>query len=142
MKNLFRSFMFLVFAALSACVIAQATDRSGTPRASTEENTAPMSLEKCLPAGITLATVVEASGSHRITVEKKLSSLKAVCSNKGKLVDGSGREIVFYHLIGCWGHPPPDYQKILQEQRREIERLKQHHTVIELTCNPSGTRIP
>ena len=90
-------------------------------------------LAKCLPADIKLSDIVEAtsaryasgraSGVHKITVEDKLNELKATCSDDNKLVDGNGRQIVFYHLIGCWGYPPPDYQELLQKQQREIERL-------------------
>ena len=144
--------LLLGFAVLPAPAFAQATGGSVTPQALTKEGAPPLPLAKCLPLGIKLSDVVEATnaghangqpvGSHKITVEQKLNDLKATCNSEYKLVDGNGRQIVFYHLIGCWGNPPPDYQELLQKQQREIERLKQQHTVIAMTCNPSGVHIP
>ena len=106
------------------------------------------SLAKCLPANIKLSDVVEATsanrraiGVHKVTVEEKLNELKATCNGDNKLVDENGKQIVFYHLTGCWGNPPLDYQEILQKQRDELVRLKQQYTVIEMTCNPSGMPI-
>ncbi len=101
-------------------------------------------LAKCLPPGIKLSDIVEAprNSAPPITVEQKLRELKATCNGTNKLIDGDGREIVFFPLQGCWGNPPADYQEILQNQRRQIEQLRQDHTVIEMTCNPSGVRIP
>ena len=152
MKQLFRFMLLLGFAVLPASAFAQATGESVTPQASTKEGAPPLPLAKCLPAGTKLSDVVEATnagyangqpiGSHKVTVGQKLNSLKATCNSDNKLVDDNGRPIVFYHLIGCWGYPPPDYQDLLQKQRREIEKLKQQHTVIEMTCNPSGVHIP
>jgi hypothetical protein len=107
-------------------------------------------LAKSLPPGIKLSDVVEAPKAGKaggpplkaaITVEQKLSDLKAVCNGENKLVDGTGKPIVFYHLIGCWGNPPPNYQELLQKQRSELEKLQQQYTVIEMTCNPSGVPI-
>ena len=108
-------------------------------------------LAKCLPDGIKLSDVVEvamagnANGQpvkpHQITIEQKLKDLKATCNRENKLVDGNGRRIVFYHLIGCWGNPPPNYRELLQKQQADIQRLKQQYTVIEMTCNPSGVLI-
>jgi len=108
-------------------------------------------LAKCLPADIKLSDIVEAtsaryargqaSGVPKITVEDKLNELKATCSDDNKLVDGNGKQIMFYHLTGCWGNPPADYQEILQKQRDELQKLKQQYTVIEMTCNPSGMPI-
>ena len=104
-----------------------------------------------LPAGIKLSDVVEATsagiangqpvGLHKVTVEQRLSELKATCSSDNKMVDGSGKQIVFYRLTGCWGNPPASAQEILRKQGEEIARLKQQYTVIEMTCNPSGTPI-
>ncbi len=101
----------------------------------------------CLPASIKLMDVVEAAkpggdGTPRVTVEDRLNSLGAVCSSEHKLVDRTGRPIEFGHLIGCWGHPPPDYEELLQQQRKQIETLKETSAVITMTCNPSGVRIP
>lgn len=152
MKQLFRYMLLVGFAVLPASAFAQATDGSVTPQALTKDGAPRSPLAKCLPPGIRLTDVVEATSagsahgqpveSHKITVEQKLNHLKATCNAENKLVDGNGRQIVFYHLIGCWGYPPPDYQERLQKQQREIERLKQQHTVIAMTCNPSGVHIP
>ena len=107
-------------------------------------------LEACLPREIKLTDVVSAQrarpnaggeAAKKITVKDKLVELKARCK-RGKLVDGAGREIRFYHLTGCWGNPPADYQEILERQSTEIEKLKKRYTVIEMTCNPSGIQIP
>jgi len=79
-------------------------------------------------------------GKQAITVKEKLVSLKARCK-KGKLVDGSGRQIYFFRMTGCWGNPPDNYQEILDRQNSELIRLKKRYTVIEMTCNPSGEPI-
>lgn len=117
----------------------------------TKENAGQSALAKCLPTGMKLGDVVETTnavsvsgqpdGPHKVTVGEKLNDLKATCNGDNKLVDGKGKPIVFYHLIGCWGNPPPNYQEILQEQLRKIKELKAQNTVIEMTCNPSGARI-
>ena len=109
------------------------------------------SLATCLPADIKLDDVVEAtsrgvangeaSGVKKVTVEQKLHELKATCNKGNKLVDANGKQIVFYHLTGCWGNPPFDYQDILRKQREELDKLKEQYTVIEMTCNPSGGPI-
>ena len=122
-----------------------------SPAVSQTEGTA-SPLADCLPSGVKLNHVVEVITAglkdgqpviaRQITVEEKLTELKAICSSEAKLVDGQGREIVFYSLIGCWGHPPPDYEELLQKQRSELERLRQQFTVIEMTCNPSATHLP
>jgi hypothetical protein len=103
----------------------------------------------CLPAGIQPADVVSyrgfnprlKKGQQTITVEEKLASLKAHCK-RGKLVDGSGRQIYFFRMAGCWGNPPEGYQEILEKQSRELIRLRKRYTVVEMTCNPSGVQIP
>jgi len=101
----------------------------------------------CLPKEIQPTYVVSyqddnpsKKGKHPVTVAEKLASLKAHCK-KGKLIDGTGKEIRFFHLTGCWGNPPEDYQEILDEQSRKLAQLKKRYTVIELTCNPSGMLI-
>ena len=142
--------LLLLGAALSVPVWAQAT--AASPAATTTESAPPSPWAKCLPPAIKLSDVVEViragataaqpAPSQIVTVAQKLEALAATCSPEHKLVDRNGRPIVFYHLQGCWGMPPPGYQEILQKQRRELERLQQEHTVIEMTCNPSGTRIP
>jgi hypothetical protein len=75
-----------------------------------------------------------------VTVGQTLATLGATCTN-GTLVDGNGRAISFYHLVGCWGNPPPNYQAIEQKQQDDINNLKKNYTVIEMTCNPSGAPI-
>jgi hypothetical protein len=100
---------------------------------------------KCLPPGIQLSDVVEAKpdGDAReaVTVAHKLAQLNASCSRSNKLVDDAGREIVFYRLKGCWGNPPDNYDEILAQQQKELDEMKKEHTVIEMTCNPSGVPI-
>lgn len=76
-----------------------------------------------------------------VTVAEKLGQLKARC-RKGRLVARSGKPIYFFQLSGCWGNPPEDYQEILAKQAQELARLRKRYTVIEMTCNPSGERIP
>ena len=71
--------------------------------------------------------------AKQITVRETLVRLKARCK-RGKLVTGSGREIRFYRLIGCWGNPPADYQEQFAQQSRELRRLKKKYTVIEIPC--------
>ena len=75
-----------------------------------------------------------------ITVAQELTRLKAHCK-KGKLVDGSQRQIYFFRLVGCWGNPPENYEEILQQQNRELMKLKKRYTVIEMTCNHSPELI-
>lgn len=150
MEKLFRIILLLNFSILPPATFAQATGGSVT-QTLTNDGASPSPLAKCLPAGIKLSDIAEATsagyangqpvGPNKITVEQKLNELKATCNSENKLVDGNGKLIVFYHLAGCWGNPPPDYQEILQKQRGEINRLKQQYTVIEITCNPSGVHI-
>jgi hypothetical protein len=150
MKKIFRLLLLVNLTVLPATTYAQASGGSVTQ--TLPNDSAPqLPLAKCLPAGIKLSDVVEATiagyangqpvESHKVTVEEKLNSLKATCNSDNKLVDGNGKQIVFYHLTGCWGNPPADYQEILQKQRAEIDKLKQQYTVIEMTCNPSGAHI-
>ena len=102
--------------------------------------------QPCLPPGIKSTDVVSAQffksskTVKKITVVQRLTELKAHCK-KARLVDVTGREIYFYRLKGCWGNPPGDYQEILQQQANELEKLKRHYTVIEMTCNPDGTQL-
>jgi hypothetical protein len=103
---------------------------------------------QCLPAGVKRSDVVSrltfkpgvGKGARVLTVGQKLDELKAHCKG-GKLVDGSGREIYIFHLEGCWGNPPENYQEIMDEQAKKIAQLKKRYTVIEMTCNPSGELI-
>jgi hypothetical protein len=104
-------------------------------------------VEGCLPEGIKASDVVSAvrlrkDGSDKIektTVEDKLRSLGARCEN-GKLVNSAGKEVCFYRLVGCWGNPPFNFRDILRRQNEELARLREHCTVIEMTCNPSGAQ--
>jgi hypothetical protein len=104
---------------------------------------------QCLPEHVKPTDVVSTrlaqtdtgTSVEKITVEQKLTELKANCKN-GKLVDGTGTEIYFYKLTGCWGNPPRNYHEILDRQRAELAILRKQYTVIEMTCNPSGLPIP
>ena len=53
---------------------------------------------------------------------------------KGKLLTGTGREIHFYRLVGCWGNPPEDYQQQLARQNQDLQRLKKKYKVVEIPC--------
>ena len=101
----------------------------------------------CLPKDIKRTDIVSAQlqrpgrpGGAKVTVAQKLKEIKARC-RKGKLVDANGKPIYFYQLQGCWGNPPADYQEILSQQQRELEKLRKTYHVIEMTCNPSGEFI-
>jgi hypothetical protein len=109
----------------------------------------PNSSWPCLQSDIKPDDVVSAAlskpgmsnGSEaKVTVDQTLKRLNAHC-RKGKLIDAKGKEIYFYRLAGCWGNPPADYQEVLQRQSEELEKLKRHYRVIEMTCNPSGEQI-
>ncbi len=95
----------------------------------------------CLPTDIELEEVVSSpqlksttvTASKQVTIRETLSRLKAHCK-KGKLIAGSGREIRFYRLVGCWGNPPEDYQERLARQNQELQRLKKKYMVVEIPC--------
>jgi hypothetical protein len=95
----------------------------------------------CLPQSIKPETVVStlrvssAKGEvvKAVTVKDTLAKLKARCK-RGKLVDGTGREIRFVELIGCWGNPPADYEEQMKRQAEELDRLKKSYTVVEIPC--------
>ncbi len=72
----------------------------------------------------------------KVTVKMRLVQLKARCK-RGMLVDGKGKQIYFYTLIGCWGNPPADYLDLLEHQAQEIQRLKKRYTVIQISCAQS-----
>ena len=100
-------------------------------------------ISSCLPPEIGLDNAVanelvnaNQSPKLKLTVRTRLAQLKGRCS-KGKLVDGKGRQIRFYTLIGCWGNPPADYLEMLDQQAREIKRLKKRYTVIQISCAQS-----
>ena len=106
------------------------------------------SLSHCLPPNVKLDDIVSTKvvgytrpeNVVRTTVEQTLGGLRAICKND-KLTDASGKEIYFYHRVGCWGNPPQNYNEILQKQQDELARLKKKYTVVEMTCNPSGMPI-
>ena len=133
--------------ALGFYLFAQTTSGQSSQPGMTNNEPSQSPLAKCLPADVKLNDVVEASiagyanDQHKVTVESKLNELKATCDHDNKLIDGTGKQIVFYHLIGCWGNPPADYRELVEKQREEINKLKQQFTVIEMTCNPSGLNI-
>ena len=133
--------------ALGIYLFAQTTIGQGSQPGMTNNEPSQSPLAKCLPTDVKLNDVVEASiagngnDQHKVTVESKLNELKATCDRDNKLIDGSGKQIVFYHLIGCWGNPPADYRELLEKKREEINKLKQQFTVIEMTCNSSGLSI-
>lgn len=95
----------------------------------------------CLPKEVTEDTPVLAKESGQtaektqqpMTVGAALRKVGALC-REGKLVDGSGKEIYFFHRIGCWGNPPDDYLERLARQAQEIEELKKDYTVLEIPC--------
>jgi hypothetical protein len=105
----------------------------------------------CLPSRIRATDIVTAvqiglgpNGIKKVTVGQELRKLKARC-RRGKLVDNTGKEIRFYRLTiasGCFGVRPPDYERMLANQEKEIGALKKRYRVIEMTCNPDGIPRP
>ena len=95
----------------------------------------------CLPSDVTNDTMISVGNSARelVTVRETLGRIGARCQD-GKLVDQAGREVRFFHLIGCWGNPPVDYQEQLSRQAREIERLKTRYTIFEIPCATTNLR--
>lgn len=97
----------------------------------------------CLQKDVQRTDVVSAPtgkpgrAARTVRVDDKLKELKARCK-RGKLVDSTGREILFYRMAGCWGNPPADYREILERQNTELAKLRKHYHLIEMTCNPSG----
>ena len=96
----------------------------------------------CLPKDVAPETLVSGgkSAPKAITVREALGRIGARCQD-GKLVDKAGREVYFFHLIGCWGNPPLDYQERLASQAREIESLKGRYTVLEISCAQTNPRL-
>jgi hypothetical protein len=92
----------------------------------------------CLPSDLTLDTrfsdnpkTVSPKGDRRVTtVREKLVQLRARCVD-GRIYDGRGKEIRFYH-IQEWGNPPGNYREIQERQRRELEDLESRYTVIRM----------
>src|SRR6476469_5156504 len=122
-----KSILTLVIVVSFFCCVAPASSRDGFSR--------------CLPADIDLtrAVVVEQpkvskeKSETRMTVRTRLSQLRARCKN-GKLLSSTGRQIRFIALLGCWGNPPENYQEMLAEQAKEIERLKKEYILIQIPC--------
>jgi len=104
--------------------------------------------ESCVPNDVDLNSVVlnevqsttSKPAAKEITVRQRLTQLKARCK-KGKLVDGKGKPIYLYTLVGCWGNPPQDYLEILKNQEEEIQRLKKKYTVIQISCAQGDPRL-
>jgi hypothetical protein len=99
------------------------------------------SMWPCLPEGVTEDTPVVAPEPEQTTKKSEQPMTVAVALQKadarcreGKLVDAAGKEIYFFHRIGCWGNPPENYVEMLEQQTREIERLKKEYTVFEIPC--------
>jgi hypothetical protein len=95
----------------------------------------------CLPEGFELNEVVSGSTENtaqakgeKLTIKRALQQMKARC-RRGKLVDGAGKEIYFFRLIGCWGNPPEDYEDQLKRQAEKLSELKKKYRVIEIACN-------
>jgi len=95
----------------------------------------------CLPKDVTQDTLVSGGESPQkvATVRETLRRIGARCE-AGKLVDKTGREIYFFHRIGCWGNPPQNYQDLLAAQAREIDGLKGRYTVLEISCAQTNPR--
>ena len=138
--------MILLLAALGCAAAA-------SPAAPTPAPTAPApaptgsSPATCLPGNIKPTEVVSAEASvgaavRQVSVADKLSELQAYCSPDGRLLAPNGQEIYFYRLTGCWGIEPPRAREILQKQADELNALRQHYLVVEMTCNPTGIPRP
>ena len=142
-KNIFLIGLITIILFVAGCVQQDKAIKIVPPKAVSN-----FSLSQCLPSDIKLSDIVDAKlvtwyndgrppVIDKVTVDQKLTELKATCRDN-KLVDGSGKEIYFYHLTDCWGNPPFNYQEIMQKQQDEINKLKEQYMVIEMTCNPSG----
>ena len=96
----------------------------------------------CLPKDVDLKakiqeddeTAASLKPKQKKSVEQRLIELNARCE-KGILIDKSGKEIRFVHLLGCWGNPPEDYQEQLDQQQAEVSKLKKKFTVVQIPCN-------
>jgi hypothetical protein len=106
------------------------------------------SILPCLPKDLSQETLVSSEGfksasgekQKGVTVGETLHLLEARCQ-ESKLVDKTGREIYFFHLIGCWGNPPADYEERLALQAQEVQRLKKQYTVLEIPCAQRDPRL-
>jgi len=90
----------------------------------------------CLPTDVKLSdpAVDPRTPGTRSTVQDKLHAVRARC-RKARLLDRHGREIRFYHMVGCWGNPPRGYDEILKSQEREIANLRKRYTLFEIPCD-------
>src|SRR6185295_13400564 len=108
-RRIFSLPLLLGSSLLIMLAFVQGTSGSGTPGPVADKGTSRSPFTKCLPAGINLTTIVEvsrgesakgqAAGPRKVTVEERLNSLGATCNGDNKLVDRSGKQIMFYHLI-------------------------------------------
>jgi hypothetical protein len=96
-----------------------------------------------MPEGFELNEAVSGSTENtaqakgeKLSIKRALQQMKARC-RRGKLVDGAGKEIYFFRLIGCWGNPPEDYEDQLKRQAEKLVELKKKYRVIEIACNPN-----
>lgn len=100
----------------------------------------------CLPEDVKADEVIsiepdlKGGPGRQITVNDKLKHLRARCRGR-RFVDARGRQIHFYRLTGCWGNPPADYEEIMENQRKELARLRRRYLVVEISCNPTGVLI-
>lgn len=102
------------------------------------------SFSSCLPKDIQLADRVHSKATGQGAAQSKsvnevLQDIKAHCVNN-KLLDETGKEIVFYKRAGCWGNPPADAQEILDDQQKQIAKLKEKFTVVEINCGDDHSR--
>ena len=111
-------------------------DGSGPSRSHKPKRRAHATRINCLPPEIKADDVISygMNGRSNITVEKKVTQLRARCRN-GKLVDVKGRGIRFFRP-SCWGNPPADYAEIQQRENEELQKLRKRYTVILFECNP------
>lgn len=93
----------------------------------------------CLPAGVKVSDIVVYgfNAEINVTVAEKVKELRGRCRNR-QLVGPDKKRIRFFRTQ-CWGYPPPDYEQIRAEEKRQLEVLKAKHTVIVLGCDP---RLP
>jgi len=96
--------------------------------------------EDSVVSSVTRTSSKGVNGNRQVTVAQILKKLKARCS-RGKLIDGKGKQIYFFRLQGCWGNPPADYLEILDNQRKEIGKLKKKYTVVEMKCDTAGVPL-
>jgi hypothetical protein len=126
----------LVIAGLAAPIHGKSIEDQPDGSRHTQRPKAHSTRINCLPPGTGLTEVVSygSNGQGNVTVQKKLTQIKARCRNR-KLIDAKGREIRF-HRPACWGNPPADYLEIQQRESEELLKLRKTYTVIVFGCNP------